>query len=203
MLSAKKDWMMGIAVVILGAGLMAAVNRGGAADDEDKKAQEAVLKIRKALEDKKADDAKKMAGDLAKTIDDMGPAMTVMKPREDGGVGFGAKPGPNPKEDGIEVKVQALAKAKLDPADLAKQTNDIAQMGYTIAAVSHVAQVKGMPEDAKKGKPADWKMWSEGMAKDALELAELAKDKKVTPEQIHTVAKRLDGTCTKCHDTFK
>jgi hypothetical protein len=200
---AKKEWVAGAALVILGGGLLVAVNRGGAADDDDKKAQEAVLRIRKALEDKKADDAKKLAGDLASKIEDMEPAMNVMKPREDGGLGFGAKPGPDPKKDGIEEKVQALAKDKLDPADLAKQADDIAQMAYTIAAVSHVAQAKGLPKDAKKGKPEDWKKWSESLAKDALELAEVAKDKNVTPEQIHTVVKRLDATCTKCHDTFK
>jgi hypothetical protein len=203
MLLAKKDWVAGAVLLILGAGLLVTVNGRGAADDDDKKAQEAVLKIRKALEEKKADDAKKMAGDLASKIEDMEPAMNVMKPREDGGFGFGPKAGSEPKEDGIEAKVQALAKDKLEAAELAKQANDLAQMAFTIAAVSHVAQAKGMPKDAKKGKPEDWKKWAESMNKDALELADLAKGGKATPEQIHVVAKRLDGTCTKCHDTFK
>jgi hypothetical protein len=200
---AKNGWAVVAALGILGGGALVSVNRGIAADDDDKKAQETVLKIRKALEDKKGDDAKKLAGDMAKVIEDVEPAMNVMKPREDGGLGFGAKAGPEPKEDGIEAKVQALAKDKLPAADVPKQANDIATMAYTIAAVSHVAQAKGFPKDAKKGKPGDWKTWSESMAKDALDLAELAKSGKATPEQIQTVAKRLDGTCMKCHDTFK
>jgi cytochrome c556 len=203
MLCAKNGWAVAAALLILGGAALVTVNRGIAADDDDKKAQETVLKIRKALEDKKADDAKKLAGDMAKAIEDVEPAMNVMKPREDGGLGFGEKPGPDPKEDGIEKKVQALANAQLPAADVPKQANDIATMAYTIAAVSHVAQAKGLPKDAKKGKPEDWKKWSESMAKDALDLAELAKSGKATPDQIQMVAKRLEGTCMKCHDTFK
>jgi cytochrome c556 len=203
MLCAIKGWAVVAALTILGGIALVSVNRGLAADEDDKKAQETVLKIRKALEDKKPDDAKKLAGDMAMAIEDVEPAMNVMKAREDGGLGFGAKPGPDPKEDGIEKKVQALAGAALPKDDLPKQANDIATMAYTIAAVSHVAQAKGFPKDAKKGKPEDWKKWSESMAKDALELAELAKSGKATPAQIQTVAKRLDGTCMKCHDTFK
>jgi cytochrome c556 len=202
----KNTWSALAAVLVLGGGLLAVVKTGCASDDDDKKAKEAmdkVVKIAKALEDQKKDDAVKQAGELAKTIEDVEPAMDVMKPRQDGGLGFGAKPGKDPKEDGIEPKVQALAKDELSKEDLAAQAADIAKMGYTIAAVGHVAQAKGMPKDAKKGKPEDWKKWSETLSKEALELADVAKAKGTTPAQLHAAAKKLDATCNKCHDTFK
>jgi hypothetical protein len=205
MVMGKNAWTALAVMVVLGVGLLVAVKTGCAADDDkkEKEARDTVVKIAADLEGNKQDDAVKKARDLAKMLEDVEFAMNVMKPREDGGLGFGAKPGKDPKEDGIEPKVQALAKDPLSKEELAAQAPDIVKMAYTIAAVSHVAQAKGMPEDAKKGKPADWKKWSESMSKDALELAELAKAKRTTPAQLHAAAKKLDGTCTKCHDTFK
>jgi hypothetical protein len=133
--------------------------------------------------------------------------MNTMKVREDGGFGFGTKPGKNPKTDGIEDKLKELVDKELTKDELAAQYDDLAAMGYAIAAVAHVAQAKGMPTDVKKKDPKkfnkeEWKKWSEGLSKEGLALADLAKSKKATSKEIQTAAKKLNDTCTNCHKTF-
>jgi hypothetical protein len=184
MVMGKNTWAALIAVLVLGGGLLVIVRPGLAADDDEKKAKEEVLKIAKALEENKKDDATKQAGAMVKNLKDskgnpldLGElAMNVMKLRDDEGFGFGAKPGKDPKTDGIEEKVKALADKELTKDELAAQTDDLAKMGYTIAAVAHVAQAKGMPTDVKKKDPKkftpdEWEKWSEGLKKEGLALA--------------------------------
>ncbi len=216
MVMGRNAWAALSAVLVVGGGLLVIVRPGLAADDGDeKKAKEGVLKIAKALEEKKTDVATKQAGDMVKNLkDDKGNpldlgelAMNVMKVREEGGFGFGTKPGKNPKTDGIEDKLKELVDKELTKEELAAQYDDLATMGYAIAAVAHVAQAKGMPTDVKKKDPKkfnkeEWKKWSEGLSKEGLALADLAKSKKATPEEIQTAARKLKDTCTNCHNTF-
>jgi hypothetical protein len=200
----NKQWLAaGAAVLVLGGGLLVAVN-SGAADENDKKAKAAVEKIMKALEDGKKDDAAKDAKALAGTIEDMEPAMNVMGLRDEGGFGFGKKPGKDPKKDSIEEKVEALANEKLSKEEVKDQADDLAKMGFAISAVAHVAQAKPAPTGEKvKGKPADWKKFSKELGDHGLELATLAKSGKATPEDIQKIGKTLNDTCMKCHEGFK
>jgi len=217
MVIGKNAWAALSAVMVLGGGLLVMVRPGLAADDDEKKAKEGVLKIAKALEENKKDVATKEAGQMVKNLKDSKGepldlaelAMNVMKLREDGGFGFGAKPGKNPKTDGIEDKLKELVDKELTKEELAAQYDDLAAMGYAIAAVSHVAQAKGMPTDVdvkkrdpKKFTKDEWTKWSEGLSKEGLALAELAKSKKATSGEIQAAAKKLSDTCTNCHKTF-
>jgi len=215
MIIGRNAWAALIAVLVVGGGLLVIVRPGLAADDDEKKAKEGVLKIAKALEENKKDVATKQAGEMVKSLKDSKGepldlaelAMNVMKLRTDEGFGFGAKPGKDPKTDGIEEKISALVDKELTKEELAAQYDDLATMGYAIAAVAHVAQAKGMPTDVKKKDPKkfnkeEWKKWSEGLSKEGLALADLAKSKKATPEEIQTAARKLKDTCTNCHNTF-
>ena len=60
-------------------------------------------------------------------------------------------------------------------------------MRFLFLAAALVLSLPALPQEKPKSKPA----------------AKQAAHSKATPEQIQTVAKRLDGTCMKCHDTFK
>ncbi len=216
MIIGKNAWAALSAVLVVGGGVLVIVRPGLAADDDaEKKAKEGVLKIAKALEENKKDVATKQAGEMVKNLKDSKGepldlaelAMNVMKLRTDDGFGFGPKPGKDPKTDGIEDKLKELVDKELTKDELAAQYDDLATMGYAIAAVAHVAQAKGMPTDVKKKDPKkftpeEWKKWSEGLSKEGLALAELAKSKKATPEQIQTAARKLNDTCTNCHKTF-
>jgi hypothetical protein len=216
MVMGKNTWAALSAVFVLGGGLLVVVRPGFAADDDDeKKAMDTVLKIAKALEENKKDVATKQAGEMVKNLKDskgnpldLGElAMNGLKLREDGGFGFGAKPGTDPKTDGIEEKLKLLVEKELTKDELAAQVDDLAAMGYAIAAVAHVAQAKGMPTDVKKKDPKkfnkeEWKKWSDGLSKEGLALAELAKSKKATPGEVQAAAKKLSDTCTNCHKTF-
>jgi len=215
MVMGRNAWAALSAVLVVGGGLLVIVRPGLAADDDEKKAKEGVLKIAKALEENKKDVATKQAEEMVKSLNDSKGepldlaelAMNVMKLRTDEGFGFGAKPGKDPKTDGIEEKISALVDKELTKEELAAQYDDLATMGYAIAAVAHVAQAKGMPTDVKKKDPKkfnkeEWKKWSEGLSKEGLALADLAKSKKATPEEIQTAARKLKDTCTNCHNTF-
>jgi len=217
MVIGKNAWAALSAVLVVGGGLLVIVRPGLAADDDsEKKAKEGVLKIAKALEENKKDVATKEAGEMVKSLKDSKGepldlaelAMNVMKLRSDDGFGFGPKPGKDPKTDGIEDKLKELVDKELTKDDLTAQYyDDLATMGYAIAAVAHVAQAKGMPADVKKKDPKkftkeEWKKWSEALSKEGLALADLAKSKKATPLEIQAAAKRLNDTCTNCHKTF-
>jgi cytochrome c556 len=213
-------WLVALAAtLVLGIGLLVAVDNGAAADKDKetpeekaarKEAQDAVAQLADMIGDpKKADDIKKMAADLAEKmkkedigIQAVGPVMSGLKLRDKGGLGVGAKPGVY-SPDGIEAQIMALAKKKLTAADVKSKAHDIAQLAKITAAIGEVADLHA-PTMKKAGKdPKDWKKWSTEMRDDALHLAEIANGANPDPGKIKEAATKLNGTCTDCHEKFR
>jgi cytochrome c556 len=213
-------WLAALAAtLVLGIGLLVAVDTGAAADKDKetpeekaarKDAQEAVVQLADMMGDaKKADDVKKMAKELAERMikadigeDAVKPVMSPLRLRDKGGLGVGSKAGVY-DPDGIEAKIMALAKKKLTAAELKKQTDDIAQLAGVTAAIAEVAELHAPPKKVGPKDPKDWKKWSNEMRDDALELAKAVKKAKPDPDEVKKVATKLNGTCTDCHDKFR
>jgi hypothetical protein len=193
--------VIGSAVLSLAIGLMAA-GSGGAADDKAD-LRSAVQKIADAIEKKDMAQAKKLAEQLAKDTD-VEDVMHLMSKRDPAGkakvFGVGKKPA-TIQPDGIEAKIQNMGKRALPQNQINKESADLTEMAYRVAAIAEVAHAK-LPEkeDAKK-KKKDWLEWSADMKKAALELADAAKAKK--PSDIKTTVAKLNTVCNTCHGVFK
>jgi hypothetical protein len=173
----------------------------GSAADDDEAARQGVLKVADLIQKKDMDTAKKQAQTVAQKINDAEPIMHTMDPREDGGLGVGAKPGAI-KPDGIEKKLLEIDKTPLKQQQVAAEGDALEEMAYRIAAVATMAQ-HACPVPAKQGNkdPKDWKQWTGDMQKGALELADAAKGKKAA--DINKAVKNLNNTCATCHAVFK
>src|SRR5258707_6194157 len=111
-------------VLALGVCLLSAVGPGSAADEKDKKeVTEAVLKLANAVQKGDKDAIKKQTEDLSKSAP-LGTVMELLKLRSKDGLGVGATPGAI-TPDGIEAKIQAMAKNAPKAADLGKQGADL------------------------------------------------------------------------------
>jgi hypothetical protein len=191
----------------LGAGVVAAavwflISAGTGRADGEKGLREAVRKLADTIEKKKTAEAKKHAVDLAKKFKSMEDVMALMQGRtgDEGGLGVGAKPG-SITPDGIEDKVEALAKKPLPEKQLAQEADDLARMGYQVAAVMQVAHAKAPEKDDGDKKRADWFKFVDQTQTTALEFAAVARKK--NPAELQKAAKKLDTSCSSCHDVFK
>jgi hypothetical protein len=193
-------WVVAGGVVSALAIWLLAASTGSAADD-DQAAREGVLKVADLIQKKDMDTAKKQAEAIAKKINDPEPIMNTMSPREDGGLGIGAKPGAI-KPDGIEKKLLEIDKTPLKDPQAATEADALQEMAYRIAAVAAMAQ-NACPVPAKQGAkdPKDWKRWTDDMQKQALDLADATKTKKAA--EVNKAVKKLNDTCTACHAVFK
>ncbi len=193
----------GVTATVLGLGLWFVATAGKAADEKDQ-LRESVLKLADTLKDNKADDAKKQAAAIADKIDDVEELMHLMSPRrpkgKGPGIGIGNKPGAI-APDGIEQKIQALAKKPLLAAQLGKESEALERMAYIAAAIGQVANAKPPDKDDGKKKKKDWLTWSQEMHDAALELAAAVKKKDAAA--IKTASGKVDAKCTSCHDVFK
>ena len=117
------------------------------------------------------------------------------------GLGMGTTPG-QITPDGIEKKIQALAKTSMTKAQLIQQGPALETAVYVSAAISQAVadkcdvQVKTGDKD-----PAQWVQWSKDMGEQSLELANAIKSK--DPVAVKSAASKLDVTCTACHEPFK
>jgi soluble cytochrome b562 len=191
----------GTAVLSLAIGFLAA-GSGGAADDKaDLRAT--LQKIADAIEKKDSDQAKKLAEDVAKN-NDLEDVMHLMSKRDPAGkakvFGVGKKPGAI-QPDGIEAKVQNMGKRALPQKQIDKESADLTEMAYRIAAISEVAHAKPPEKEDAKKKKKDWLEWSADMKKNALALAEAAQAKK--PTEIKNAVANLNTTCNTCHGVFR
>jgi len=207
-----------IATIVLGIGLLVAVNAAAADKDKEtpeekaarKDAQEAVVQLADMMGDaKRGDDVKKMAKELSERMikadigeDAVKPVMSPLRLRDKGGLGVGPRAGAY-DPDGIEAKIMALAKKKLPAAELKKQADDIARLASITAAIAEVADLHAPPKKVGPKDPKDWKKWSNEMRDDALDLANAVKKAKPDPDEVKKVATKLNGTCTDCHDKFR
>ncbi len=185
-------------VAVLGTGLLVA-NLVHAAD-EDKELKDSVLKLAGVMGTGNAG-ANDQAKAIADKVDDIEPVMDLMKPRKDGGIGVGAKPGAI-TPDGIEKKVIEMDKKPLTQAQVNEQGDAIKNMADQIAAIAGVAQYK-CPVKKKEGDkdPKDWDQWSKDMQKQALALSKAAKAKNANA--VKMTISQLNETCNNCHSVFK
>ena len=85
--------------------------------------------------------------------------------------------------------------------EIDKESADLAEMAYRIAAIAEVAHAKPPEKDEPKKKKKDWMEGSADMKKAAVELADASKAKK--PVDIKNAAAKLNGTCNSCHAIFR
>jgi Cytochrome C' len=196
----RVKWLTaGACALVLGAGSLAFVNYGCAADDDDsKKATEALRKVGKALEGGKEEGAKKEIAELTKM--DLGDIMEKFKPRDKGGFGVGPKEDVY-KPDSIQDKVQALGKKPLSPAAMAKEMDDIAQMGLDIASIAVGANAHTPKTKAGAKDPKDWKLWTDEMKKAGMDLNKAAKAKDI--KGVKAAATKIQSSCSNCHGVFR
>lgn len=187
-----RGWMAGTAVLAVGLYLLTASGPGRAADD---KLADKVSKLADAMA-KNDPEAKKQAAALGKDVD-LDVIMDLFKPRSKGGIGVGEKG--SVKQDGIEIKLQALDKTAPTAKDATAEGDAIAKAAYVTAVIAAAVADK-VPADKKKD-AKKWKDMSEEMSKTANELAVAAKSK--NPMNIQKAAKSLNNSCIKCHDVFR
>jgi cytochrome c556 len=188
-----REVFVGLAALALGLWLLAG---GGSAADEKDDTKGSVQKIADALERGDTAEAKKIADDLAKNVEELRDVMNLMRPPKGKRPGFKVGEG----KDGIETTVQSLAK-KADPNRVQKDADELVKMAYRIQAIAEVAKAK--PTEKVEGQKM--KMAWEGLVKDmgqgAQDLADAAKNKDAPA--LKKAAAKLDNTCNSCHETFR
>lgn len=190
----------GTAALSLAIGVLAAAHSGAADDKGDLRT--IVQTIADAIAKKDSAQAKKLAEELAKG--DLEEVMHLMSKRDPGGKAkvFGVGKKPNTiQPDGIEAKIQNLGKTAKAQTVIDKESADLVEMAYRVAAIAEVAHAKPPEKEDAKKKKKDWLEWSEAMKKSALELADAAKAK--NPAGIRKAAANLNSNCNECHGVFR
>jgi Cytochrome C' len=178
-------------------------NRGG-----DKAAhlvgmRDAALKLAKAIADNKLDEAKKLAaeitpngsaapsgtsGTIAVHEDfEIDTLMQVFKPERGGGLEW-------------EKKLQTLVnkRSAYTPAEY----KQIVPLAYRVAAIAQPTEAFA-PAPMGKKTPAEWIKYSQEMGKEAVDAAELAAKAKPDDKAVKAALKKIDATCTNCHDKYR
>jgi hypothetical protein len=168
---------------------------------EGKDPRESVEKIAQAFEKGDHAAAKSQAEALAKSIEELGDVMDLMKPRKPGKKVFGVGKTPGAiKPDGIELKLIDLSKEGISKADLGKESDVLRQMAYRAAAITQVALVK--PADTAKG--AKLKLWNDSGVQARDGVLELAKAiKSGNPDAVQKAAAKAVTGCNNCHGEFR
>jgi hypothetical protein len=191
------------------AALMIAVYAQGAAGKPGAKAAELAglrdeaLKVAKAIDAGKVDEAKKKADDLKAT----------------GVSAVGAKSGPIAVHDGfdIDLVMQQFKPERGGGLELEKKLQtyvnkrsdytavDYQQMVPLLYRIAEIAQPTEALAPAPMGQkdPAKWVKWSQEMGTLAAEAAELAKKPKPDSKAVKAALKNLDANCTTCHTLFR
>jgi hypothetical protein len=184
------------AIALLGVGVWMAGVASGRPDE--KEAKESIEKLIKAM---KADPAaaKKLAEEVAKKVD-LEDVMNLLKPKAKGGLGFNPKE--DPKKDGIELKLLAIAKTPPSKMDLQNQAAEFGRLIDVSSAVIEVASNVAPPKAKTQGKgPKDWKQNTEDAKKGLKELGDAVKS--AEPAKVKTAANNLNNSCNNCHTDFR
>lgn len=199
MMKKARLWLIGTAVLTLGAGLYF-FNAAQAADDS---VNALLVKLSAAIEKKDKANSEKLAKAVGKHPDaSIDVIMVAFKLRKKDGIGVGPKADAI-KPDGIEQMIIALDRNAPSADDVKANSAAWAQVGYVSAAISDVI---ADPEKADINKASDQKLWKKynvEFKKAALAFAETAKEGKATPAGIQKAARNLNNTCLKCHDDFR
>jgi len=187
--------------LIFGLALVILAGRGSSAlaqkeeDKEVKEAQKDILKLAKDIEAaKKVDTAA-----IRKKYEELEPIMHAFKPFAKGGIGFDQKKGP---EDGIEVKIQNLAKDSISAGTLRRDKANLIKIAQVNIAIGRIAQhyAPEKPKPGGKG-PKDWKKYNDDMIKAAQDFIKAAKAE--DPAKLKAAATEINSACNKCHSDFR
>jgi hypothetical protein len=125
--------------------------------------------------------------------------MQLLAIRTRGGLGLESKPAKN--LDGIEARLIGLGRKPLGPDELEKQAEEIARFAYVTAMIGEITHALAPEKDEGKKKRAEWIAWSEQMRDAGRQLAEASRAK--NPKDVLAAAKKLNASCTSCHDVFR
>ncbi|HEV3119452.1 MAG TPA: hypothetical protein VGY58_20515 [Gemmataceae bacterium] len=186
-------------ILALAGGFVVAGSSGAGDDKSD--VRDAVQKVADAIQKGDADQAKMLAGEVAKD-GELEAVMYLMKKRDAKGkakgyFGLGKTPGAI-QPDGIEPKLLNISKRLTQP-QVDKEAEALAEMGYRIAAIAEIAKVK--PNDKAAKKKPEWAQYADAMGKAGTELAEAAKEKKALA--VKAAAAKAVGACNNCHISFR
>jgi Cytochrome C' len=186
-------WVAGIGLLSL------TVAEGAFRAAEDGEANVVINKVADLLEKGDVAGAKQAAKDVA-AKNDVETIMTAFNLRKKKGIGVGSTAN-DIMPDGIEAKIQALARDGITPAALKKEGPGLARAGYVIAAVGHIAFSKAPAKDIGKQKKSDWIEWSKDLAKASEDFAVAAKGGSAA--EVKKTASKVNQTCDSCHAVFK
>jgi hypothetical protein len=179
------------------------VVRGGSRASAMAGLRDTALKVAKAVADGKLDDAKTSAAEIkpagkADSSAKVGPMavhadfeidtlMQVFKPDRGGG---------------LEWEKKLLMLRDKRSAYTAADYQTLVPLMYRIAAISQPTEAFA-PEPMGKKTPEEWIKLSKEMGTEAVAAAELAKKPKPDDKMVKAAVKRLEGTCTSCHDKYR
>lgn len=166
----------------------------------EKEPDVAAKKIIAAIKAGKLADAKKIAVDSAKLIEETSEIMHLYRPRSKGGLGWGSKQGANPATDGLEKKIQEFAKGV--PVTIAMQSENNLEAAAQLAAMTELVLAKTPTKDAAGGKTKKaWVGFTEDMREGitAFEKAAAKKDNIAMAK----AASKINSACVNCHSKFK
>lgn len=165
------------------------------ADEEAKKAGKDILDLTADIAAGKDVGAKVKA--LKKKYEDLNTLMHSYKPSDKHGLGYG----PPMKGDGIEIKLNSLAKRALAKTALEKEKADLIKLAHINIALAKLT-AEYAPAKPKNGKgPKEWLKLTEEMEKGAKSLAEAAK--KGNADGVKKAAAELNSSCNNCHSDFR
>lgn len=166
--------------------------------------RDTALNVAKAVGDGKIDEAKKLAQTIA-------PA---------GKADAGAKTGAIPIHDdfdldtlmqvfrrdrsaGMEWELKLNKLVEKRGAFTATEYQQMVPLMYRIAAVAQATEAYAPTMPMGKKLPADWIKLSKEMGVEALAVAELAKKPKPDDKMVKATLKKLENSCTVCHEKFR
>jgi len=199
--------LLGTAALLLGLSLLAVPAPVTADDDVPEDVKAAVNKIADLLEKGKADDAKKEAEALVKkknydplTVGKFKDPMHVLSLRSKGGFGVGDKAGAW-KPDGIEGQILSLKQKVMPEKDLKAKAADLKRLAYVTLAVTEITAAATPKKNDGKKKITDWQKYTKEMLEATKEFTagvEMGDNK-----AVFNAAKKLDSSCTSCHQDFR
>jgi hypothetical protein len=177
--------------------------RGGSSAAAMAGLRDTALKLNKAINDGKMDDARKLAAEIKPAGMSDTPAklaavpvhadfeidtlMQVFKPDRGGGLEW------EKKLLMLRDKRSAYTKSDYDT---------LVPLMYRIATIAQ--STEGIPPaETAKRKPEEWVKLAREMGDEAVTAAELARKAKPDDKMVKAAVKKLEATCTACHDKFR
>jgi hypothetical protein len=146
------------------------------------------------------DTTRAKAPDLSKYLE-VADLMNVYRTKKKGGEGIAPalqSTGPLKQQNGIEEKIRYLARKKMAPAKLAKESEALALLGYELAADGSLTATFAA---AQKKDPARWREYSLAVRDAAVQLATAAR--KADAAAVFKAATTLDNACNQCHTVYR